>query len=183
MFQPNFSKFSRLCLVGIFLSPPEFFSSVPWRNFLNGSRRMVSEILSYVSEKYASIFSCVLPRIFSNVLSHASHRTVYIFFLIDASWRIFSKISRGRDTANFHEIFLRVLEGVIFRIFNRFPSCDFFFGKFLEGVSVNILEIVMEVSQRIFRGAFSNAPLANFLRNFSSCFGKLSRNIIRCASR
>ena len=47
----------------IFFSP-EFFSSVPWRNFLDGSWWMFYEILCYVSEKFASIFSCVLPRIF-----------------------------------------------------------------------------------------------------------------------
>jgi len=82
MSQPNFLELSRLCLVEHFFFL-ELLSSVPWRNFLDGSRWMFSEILSYVSEREICLnFLVSTCSDFLKILSHSSHRIVlkYIFF-------------------------------------------------------------------------------------------------------
>jgi len=132
------------------------------RNFLDGSRWMFSDVLGCVWDTEICLnFLVFVSSDFLKILSHLSHRIVLIFFFV-ASWQISSRILAD-VIRRISMKFSQVLEGVIFRIFKRFPLAKFFFSvKFLERVSVNIPGILMRSVTTYILGALPNAPLPIF---------------------
>jgi hypothetical protein len=137
--QPNFSEIFRLCLVDFYFF--RIFLQCALAKFLGMGLGECSLKYSVTSQWNSPRFSRVYFLGFSqNFIPCISSNCIQIFFATclgefslkfsDLIQRIFTKFSLTR-------------EGVIFRIFNRFPLANFFFWKFLERVSVNIHGISM----------------------------------------